>query len=366
MKRIEYKHNLSDFTGSSDYLSHDTLLLDIETTGLSPKTASIYMIGTGRLIGDELCVTLLFAETFDQEEAVITCFLNELSGFSEVITFNGERFDLPFIRERARKYGILTDNMDALRSIDLLLNIRPFKKLLGLSSCRQKAIEALFHVDRDDEYDGGALIDVYMRYQNDPGPQAEKLLLLHNAEDITGMVHILPMLSYSKLTSCNTSLASAEWDPEEGQLLVRLDTDAALPHPATINESLCYIILEQNKIRAALSVYSGTLKYFFPYPAKYVYLTGEQTVVPKLLASAIPSSEKRPAKAAECFTPVEGDFIALDPVIWRKNASFFENDKIFRKDYDKKDVLYIKTDRTALDAKSLQSYIGLLINHYIR
>ncbi len=366
MKRISYTYPISEFPGSGSYFTEKTLLLDIETTGLSPKNTGIYMIGTGKRVGDEVIITLLFAENLLQEEMIISTFMDEISQFDEVVTFNGERFDLPFIRERAERYDIFTEAMDRLSSIDLLLAIRPYKKLLGLPNCRQKTVEALLNVGREDEYDGGALIEVYLRYENEPDPEAERLLVLHNAEDVAGMAHILPVLAYSRLVSSHMTVEQAQWDEDEEYLTVRLSSDIDLPAPITINEGSCYIIIDKNTIRAALPVYSGILKYFYPYPAKYVYLTKEQTVVPKVLASSIPSSEKRPAKAAECFAAADGDFISIDPVIRRKNPMFFDGTKLFLKDYNDKDAIYIKTDRTALNADSIQSYIGLLIRHYVR
>ena len=72
--------------------------LDIETTGLS--NTPLFLIGLmysedGRLMQD-----LLFARDYTEERAVLRFLAGFMSRFSILVTFNGVRFDMPFIMER--------------------------------------------------------------------------------------------------------------------------------------------------------------------------------------------------------------------------------------------------------------------------
>lgn len=84
----------------------EVIFLDIETTGFSARNSCIYLIGLA-VIEDDMCRCIqLFADTPDDEADVIAAAMDILSGYSVVITYNGESFDIPFIRERARRVGV--------------------------------------------------------------------------------------------------------------------------------------------------------------------------------------------------------------------------------------------------------------------
>ena len=48
--------------------------------------------------------------------------------------------------------------------MDIYKKIRPYRKLLGLESMKQKAIEQFLGISREDKYTGGQLIEVYRDY----------------------------------------------------------------------------------------------------------------------------------------------------------------------------------------------------------
>ena len=56
----------------------EILFIDIETTGLSPRSSDIYMIGTGFVENGKWVVRQFFAESAQEEEKV----LSECSDFS--------------------------------------------------------------------------------------------------------------------------------------------------------------------------------------------------------------------------------------------------------------------------------------------
>ena len=72
--------------------------LDIETTGLSPEYCQITVIGIYITNGSEERVVQLVGEKISAEAIE-----EALEGVSELYTYNGRRFDLPFIFAR---YGV--------------------------------------------------------------------------------------------------------------------------------------------------------------------------------------------------------------------------------------------------------------------
>ena len=70
--------------------------LDIETTGLSPYADEITVVGIGLSDGNDLRIVQLY------EDISAADLRDALDGVRRVFTYNGSRFDLPFIRHRLR------------------------------------------------------------------------------------------------------------------------------------------------------------------------------------------------------------------------------------------------------------------------
>ena len=74
------------------------LFFDIETTGLSPSSAQIYLIGA-------LCfpkkgpavLRQWFAASLFEEQELLRSFFAFAAPFRTLVHFNGQRFDLPFL-----------------------------------------------------------------------------------------------------------------------------------------------------------------------------------------------------------------------------------------------------------------------------
>ena len=200
MKTLNYKfqqlkteYNLSLITDPSK-----ALFIDIETTGLSPKNASIYLIGACYYEDNIWNGIQWFAQTPAEEESILQAFFQFASSYSTLIHFNGNQFDLPFIKNRCESYG-LDYTFDSFEGIDIYKRVSLCKHFLQLPNCKQKSIEKFLHLNREDLYSGGELIPIYQEYVKNPDAQKEDLLLLHNKDDLKGMLEILPILSYGDI-----------------------------------------------------------------------------------------------------------------------------------------------------------------------
>ena len=67
-------------------------------------------------------------------------------------------------------------------------------------------------LSRNDTQSGGELINVYHAYVKQPSEEALQLLLLHNYEDVIGMIDLLSVLSYTEIFNGQYTILSTRVD----------------------------------------------------------------------------------------------------------------------------------------------------------
>ena len=147
--------------------------IDIETTGLSRRFADLTVIGIALEKNSQCEVVQLFdAELSDKK------LLDTLRGVDELYSYNGSRFDLPFIRA---KLGV--DLRKCFRHTDLMYDCWRNKLKGGL-----KAVERKLGINRNlKEVDGYVAVKLWYEYVNNHNRQALSTLLEYNREDIVNL-----------------------------------------------------------------------------------------------------------------------------------------------------------------------------------
>ena len=81
---------------------------DIETTGLSPKASSLYLIGGMHYdpLYEQWCLIQWFADDYKSEKKILEYFLEYLKKFRVLYHFNGATFDIPYILQKCQKHHI--------------------------------------------------------------------------------------------------------------------------------------------------------------------------------------------------------------------------------------------------------------------
>jgi len=166
--------------------------LDIETTGLSPTTY-LFLIGLmfwekGRFVAE-----LVFARDYAEEAAVLRYVRDTLSRFGVVVTYNGDRFDLPFIETRlaATRVGPL----DPIASVDLLYAARRVYRSV-LPNCKLGTVERHIRgIERSGDIPGRHIPEAYHDYVRSGDARAMKNVLYHNRMDLFTMAVLLNRLS---------------------------------------------------------------------------------------------------------------------------------------------------------------------------
>ena len=147
--------------------------IDIETTGLSWRFADLTIIGIAlEKKGRCRVVQLLEADLSDEK------LLAALQGVDELYSYNGSRFDLPFIRA---KLGV--DLSKCFKHTDLMYDCWRHKLKGGL-----KAVERKLGIDRRlKDIDGYVAVKLWYDYVNNHNRQALATLLEYNREDIVNL-----------------------------------------------------------------------------------------------------------------------------------------------------------------------------------
>lgn len=191
-KEIQIKKN--------KFLTPGSIFFDIETTGFSRQAARIYLIGTLEIGEDKNIFRQYLTETQADEKVLLQKFLDQIKKKDLLISFNGDSFDLPFIKARCEKYKIDCKILDEIQSLDLYKEIKAKSLFVSLENYKLKTIERYMGIYREDLFSGGDLIGLYYEYENGD-KNLENILLLHNEEDILNMPNLYGFLDHLEKTN---------------------------------------------------------------------------------------------------------------------------------------------------------------------
>ncbi len=147
--------------------------LDIETTGLSCEYAGITVVGIYLVNGvDDRLVQLVGMDVTAEN------LLESLAGVNRIYTYNGSRFDLPFI------HGSLDVNLEVLFSHHDLMFDCWRRNLYG----GFKAVEQRLGIPRQLQgISGWDAVRLWWRYLDYGDPDALATLLEYNREDVMNL-----------------------------------------------------------------------------------------------------------------------------------------------------------------------------------
>lgn len=311
----------------------EVLYFDIETTGLSADSSFLYLICVGFLSEGKPVLCQWFSESFTDEINLLHAFFAFLKDYKVLVHYNGTTFDVPYLEKKCHQYKL--DYRFNLTSIDLYRMVKPQKTLLSLSGCRQKDIEHFLGIERKDQYDGGQLIEIYKQYlgraqfdrmkhgaplsvsrnsglatmPSSPSEALLYLLLLHNAEDVEGLIRISCLFPLLQVLNGNVA-AYEEFFFTDIELVATL-TYPNCPCNLSGSYTHAYGSLEitENKLTVHIPYCTGELKYFFDNYKDYYYLPYEDCAVHKSVAEGVDKSRRKAATAATCYVKKSGTFL---------------------------------------------------------
>lgn len=394
----------------------DILLLDIETTGLSPEHAQIYLIGCAYWEEDHWRRIQWFDETGRGEADILTSFLLFSKKYSVLLHYNGQAFDLPFLTKRIVHNGLQSMSgakpfPEGMKSVDLYCFLKPYQKILSLPDLRQQTVEQFMGTGRTESSSGKDLISCYLAYAalSRPGHAAEdaagagtevskgtdtasrralrSAILEHNAADLQGLLSLSIALAYADLFSANVSVykaqantcrnadgepmqelimyARAEGVPEDIMQILTGNHSAdpgaeslgnADPAPSFITAQAdgCYVSICGNKVTLKVPIYNGRIRYYYANYKDYYYLPELDQAVHKSIATFVDRDRRQQASARTCYTAKVGAFLPE----WSR---LYE--PVFKKEYEDKDVWFEFTDDKKKDRAFFSGYASYVYHH---
>ncbi len=340
----------------------DILFMDIETTGFAARTSNVYMIGCLGMEGDEWIATQFFAERYSEEKEVIEAFFDYASSYRCLIHFNGNNFDIPFLEAKCREFDLSYSFKD-FTGIDIYRRIAPYRGFMNLENCKQKTVEHFLKIDREDKYSGGDLVGVYHSFAEKPDDESRSLLLLHNFEDLKGMMKVLPVLAITDMFSEKlrvTKVLSNTYKDAHGEehkeLLMHFDLPSPFPVSFSSQFEKCYFAASKNEALVRVPIYECELKYFYANYKDYYYLPDEDVALHKSVASFVDKNHREQAKAANCYTKKEGTYLPE----WDALVTPF-----FKKEYTSKELFFELTEERRTDRELFSAYVSHILEHMV-
>ena len=115
------------------YNVYEIAAFDIETTGFSAETTSLYLIGCAFYSDDKWVVRQWFNDDGKSEADILNAFISFISDYKYLLHYNGDGFDIPYLTKKLSNYNIEFD-FAYLISVDLYKVIRPFKNILHIDN----------------------------------------------------------------------------------------------------------------------------------------------------------------------------------------------------------------------------------------
>lgn len=369
------------------------LYFDIETTGLSARSSYLYLIGCMYLKDGDVRIEQFFSEGPEDEHLLLSAFFKLARHFETVIHFNGQTFDIPYLISKATAYEIEAP-LAAMYSFDLYQKLRPLKDILGTSSMKQKSVERIAGINRQDRYDGGELITIYNRYlalkrlENIRSQSASsykprinsglttltgsqtssasgdllQLLFLHNYEDVSNMLPITGLLSIRCVFEGSFSISAIE--ETDTCLRYILDTIPSVCMPdlnitrrtaADASFTLTSSDISRDRLILSVPIVDIELKLFYENYRDYWYLPAEDNAIHDSIGCFLDKSVKVKATRQSAYTRAAGRFIPLPAGITPDKV------RTFRADYKSKQYYIALSDKEYIDSRIITSYLSAFI-----
>lgn len=333
----------------------NTIFFDIETTGFSARSSHLYLIGLAYYMGEnQFCSIQFLAEQKEDEPALLHEFFNFIKDYKNIVHFNGNGFDIPYLKEKCLQYNILY-HFDLLTGYDLYKEACRFKKLFQTPDLKQKTLETFLGSARKDEFSGKELINVYYAYEKEHKDSDKELLLLHNFEDVKGLTELLCLYAYSSACSKNIQFEHyilRNYKSYDGtmqkELVIRFLLPAPVPTPVSQVNDFSLLTFIGDIGTLSIKVRSGELKFFYPDYKNYYYLPKEDCAMHKSVAFYVDKNFRTQAKAANCYSKKTGCFLPEYEEVFSP---------YFKAEYQDKILYFEAEDAFFADSANLQKYL---------
>lgn len=288
------------------------ILLDIETTGLSPDLSTVFLIGCG--YHEDQCLHTIhwLADTYDlnEEQSILNAFTlwlkQRMDAYTttQIITYNGQNFDLPFLKRRFEQCGLIFPLNPTLieQNTDYFRCVSKHKHLWPLKDLKLHTFSKWLGQKTSNTPSGRQLIKTYHAYIKTKDPALLNLLFLHNIDDLKALSGVMSVDSYFNILKKIKVIQQV--DSSKTALSIHIILDNKQPFPAELHLEKYNFRLNMNKneMRIQIPVYPKGLRYYYTDIKNYVYLPEEDYVLHKSMAKYMNKNHWIKATSEICYT----------------------------------------------------------------
>lgn len=348
------------FYSSDIQISSDTLLLNIETTGLSPRNAFVFMIGLGWMENNGWHFRCLLAEKRMDERQLMETFHQILSEYHQVLTYGGHSFTYRFLEERWKNYSDSNSFSDTapclfknICQLDIQKSLSPCRHLLSLTDIKKETAEHFVHYHRTEHTAPKALIKCYTAWELSSDNKLQTQLTSHHEADMIGLLSLYSLMAYTQFFRGDFD-AIQHYEADDSFCSFTLSLKTAVPVPIQTSDEYFFLSLNKGSAVLRIPLFQGELKYFLPGSAKdYYYLPTEDQAVHRSVACYVDKAYRQKATAATCYIRQSGIFLP---------AADTSLQPCFRESYDSSQffILY-DTDHFEDQPEKMKHYLSTFI-----
>ena len=285
-------------------LPKKVVLLDLETTGLSPTKHQIISIGlTYMTVENTLKTEHWFLDEPNEEAHLLKRLLTFLEDYEAVFTYYGRGFEFPFIKARLNHYGLDATAFFKLKLIDMKVPLKAFAQ-------KRSQLEALFGFKRHSESDGYDVVKLYRTYEKTKAPIYKTCLLAHQQEELLSLALFFE-LYMTLYQNEQWTLKNQQMDGDYLILFLQSPSNFTAHFEGTF-EGLRLAYQEgKNELLLTLPLLNGTLAHDLEPLKDYYYMETQKELIHKSLAQFIPKNLLRKATRNECVVYKESTFVPL-------------------------------------------------------
>lgn len=168
----------------SKYLKENSLVLDIESSGVSREFSKVLVVGILDFEGNFIQYAI---ENEDEERDLLIATANILKG-KHIISFNGQNFDLPFLKARMEKNGL--EAFQESSQFDIYRYMINNKLITDFNKFALQDIEKFKNLNRNENFE---MEEDASFYENIEEIDISKVLI-HNKYDVINTESILSIV----------------------------------------------------------------------------------------------------------------------------------------------------------------------------
>lgn len=340
----------ANFTLPECFSSGTDVFFDIETTGLNWRNSHLYLIGAAVYHPETENFEIIqwFADEPAGETDLLDAFAEFLRPYKRLIHYNGDTFDLPYLRNKYSFYRrpVLTETMETL---DLYRNFRPLRRLFRIPSMKQKDLEVFAGLQRNDTFSGGDLIQVYKDYLSCGARSLLEDLYLHNKEDLTGLIHLLSIYGFFSLFTGAFHISKIKVSDDLLTLMLLPDSGGLCPIQAELAHAR--IFSDRKCLTIEVPCRKQEMKFFFDNYRDYYYFPLEDTAIHKSVGIYADPQHREKAKASNCYQRRTGCFF------WQPSEIITP---AFREDFRSTDFYFEWNDSLTFEDSRMNRYANEL------